>query len=52
MDSILAESENNSYQLLVKDKEAFEKYDLTIDNMKEYFSILYEQNLKLWEELF
>ena len=42
MDSILAESENNSYQLLVKDKEAFEKYDLTIDNMKEYFSILYE----------
>ena len=23
-----------------------------VDNMKEYFSIIYKQNLRFWEELF
>lgn len=42
MESILAETDSNYYQLIVKDKNVFEKYDLTLDNMKEYFSIIYE----------
>ena len=42
MDSILAETNNNYYQLIVNDKDAFAKYNLTLENMKEYFSILYE----------
>lgn len=42
IDSILAESDNNYYQLLIKNKKDFEKYDLTIDSMKEYFSLIYK----------
>lgn len=42
MDSILAETENNYYQLLIRNKEDFEKYDLTLDSMKEYFSLIYK----------
>ena len=42
MDTILGETENNYYQLIIKSKEAFEKYDLTLENMKEYFSIIYK----------
>lgn len=42
MDTILAETDNNYYQLVVKHKDAFEKYDLTLENMKEYFSIIYK----------
>ena len=42
MDSILAETDNNYYQLIINDKDAFAKYNLTLENMKEYFSILYE----------
>lgn len=42
IDSILTETENNYYQLLIKNKESFEKYDLTLDNMKEYFSLIYK----------
>lgn len=42
MDTILAETDNNYYQLVVKNKDAFEKYDLTLENMKEYFSIIYK----------
>lgn len=42
MDTILAETENNYYQLVVKDKDIFEKYDLTLENMKEYFSVIYK----------
>lgn len=42
IESILGETDNNYYQLLIKNKEAFEKYDLTLENMKEYFSIIYE----------
>lgn len=41
-DSILAETDNNYYQLIIKDRKAFEKYDLTLENMKEYFSIIYK----------
>lgn len=42
MDTILAETDNNYYQLVVKNKDVFEKYDLTLENMKEYFSIIYK----------
>ncbi len=42
IESILYENNNYYYQLIVKDKEAFEKYNLTLDNMKEYFSIIYK----------
>lgn len=42
MDTILAETDNNYYQLVVKDKDIFEKYDLTLENIKEYFSIIYK----------
>ena len=42
VEGILAENDNNYYQLIVKDKKSFEKYDLTLDNMKEYFSIIYK----------
>ena len=42
MDTILAETDNSYYQLVVKNKDAFEKYDLTLENMKEYFSIIYK----------
>lgn len=42
IESILAETDNNYYQLVIKDKDEFEKYDLTLDNMKEYFSIIYK----------
>lgn len=42
MDSILGETDNNYYQLVINNKEAFEKYDLTLENMKEYFSIIYK----------
>lgn len=42
MDSILAETDNNYYQLVVRNKDTFKKYDLTLENMKEYFSIIYE----------
>lgn len=42
MKVILAETDNNYYQLIVKNKDDFEKYDLTLANMKEYFSIIYK----------
>ena len=42
METILGETDNNYYQLTVNDKETFEKYDLTLDNMNEHFSIIYE----------
>lgn len=42
MDTILGETDNNYYQLLINNKEDFEKYDLTLENMKEYFSIIYK----------
>ncbi|WP_455537919.1 hypothetical protein [Terrisporobacter sp.] len=42
IESVLAETNNNYYQLIVKNKNEFEKYDLTLDNMKEYFSIIYK----------
>lgn len=42
INAILAETDNNYYQLVVKNKDAFEKYDLTLENMKEYFSIIYK----------
>ncbi|MEG0856681.1 MAG: hypothetical protein RSG52_09380 [Terrisporobacter sp.] len=42
LETILAETENNYYQLIVNDKEVFEKYNLTVDNIKEYFSLIYK----------
>lgn len=42
IDSILAETDNSYYQLVVKDKKVFKKYDLTLENMKVYFSIIYK----------
>ncbi len=41
-DIILEETDSSYYQLVVKNKEIFEKYDLTLDNMKEYFSLIYQ----------
>lgn len=42
VDTILGETDSNYYQLVLKNKEVFEKYDLTLENMKEYFSIIYK----------
>lgn len=42
IETILGETDNNYYQVIVNDKEAFEKYDLTLDKVNEYFSIIYE----------
>lgn len=42
LETILAETDNNYYQLIIKDKKAFEKYNLTIENIKEYFSLIYK----------
>lgn len=42
METILGETDNNYYQVIVNNKEAFEKYDLTLDKVNEYFSIIYE----------
>ena len=42
MDTILAETDNNCYQLVVKNKDTFEKYNLTLESIKEYFSIIYK----------
>lgn len=41
-DIILTETDNNYYQLIVKNKKIFENYDLTLDNIKEYFSLIYQ----------
>ena len=42
LETILVENDNNYYQLIVKDKETFEKYNLTVENMKENFSLIYK----------
>lgn len=42
LETILGETENNYYQLLIKDKKAFEKYNLTIESIKESFSLIYK----------
>lgn len=42
METILDETDNNYYQLIVKNKDVFEKNDLTLENMKEYFSLIYK----------
>lgn len=42
MDTILAESDNNYYQLIINNKEIFESFNLTIESMKESFSLIYK----------
>ncbi len=41
-ESVLIETEGKVYRMTVKDMDILEKYNLTVENMKEYFSVVYE----------